>query len=50
MEPVRTALVGCGGMSSAHVSGLEELALADRRPLDIVAVCDPDTGRARQRA
>ena len=37
-------------MSSAHVSGLEELRRADLRPLDIVAVCDPDTDRARQRA
>ena len=50
MEPVRTALVGCGGMSSAHVGGLEELRRAHRRPLDIVAVCDPDTDRARERA
>ena len=50
MEPVRTALIGCGGMASAHVHGLAKLGQAGRHPLQYTAVCDPDETRAHERA
>jgi predicted dehydrogenase len=39
-EPVRLAIVGCGGMGRRHLAGLAELATADPRCIDLVAVCD----------
>lgn len=40
MEPVRLAIVGCGGMGRRHLAGLAELARAGERCADLVAVCD----------
>ena len=40
MEPVRLAIVGCGGMGRRHLAGLAELAGAGHRTVDLVAVCD----------
>lgn len=40
MEPVRLAIVGCGGMGRRHLAALGELARAGERSVDLVAVCD----------
>jgi predicted dehydrogenase len=48
---VKTALVGCGGIAGAHVRGLADLA--ERQVaggIEVVAVCDIDEDRARERA
>lgn len=45
MEPVRLALVGCGGISHMHARG----ALAQPGAAKFVAVCDADTRRAEER-
>jgi predicted dehydrogenase len=39
-EPVRLAIVGCGGMGRRHLAGLAELTKADPRSTELVAVCD----------
>jgi predicted dehydrogenase len=39
-EPVRLAIVGCGGMGRRHLAGLAELARTEHNNLDLVAVCD----------
>ena len=38
-DPVRLAIVGCGGMGRRHLAGLAELARGER-VVDLVAVCD----------
>ncbi|MFL5761917.1 MAG: Gfo/Idh/MocA family protein [Thermomicrobiales bacterium] len=40
MEPVRLAIVGCGGMGRRHLAGLAELASAGEHFVNLVAVCD----------
>lgn len=40
-EPLRLAIVGCGGMGRRHLAGLAELRRAGRRDVELVAVCDP---------
>ncbi|NKB66807.1 MAG: hypothetical protein GKR89_07095 [Candidatus Latescibacteria bacterium] len=50
MQPVRMALVGCGGIAGAHVKALEELWQVGVRLFDVVAVCDVVEERARERA
>ncbi|MEW6756025.1 MAG: Gfo/Idh/MocA family oxidoreductase [Candidatus Latescibacterota bacterium] len=50
MEPVRLAVVGCGGIAGAHVRALCALWEKGQRPLEVVAACDVDEGRARQLA
>ena len=40
MEPVRLAIVGCGGMGRRHLAGLGELKRAGDRSIELVAVCD----------
>lgn len=45
-DPVRLAILGCGGMAGAHLKGLEALWKAERRSFEIVATCDLDRARA----
>ncbi|CAN5531597.1 Gfo/Idh/MocA family oxidoreductase [soil metagenome] len=40
LEPVKLALVGCGGMGRRHLAGIGELARAGEKLIDLVAVCD----------
>jgi predicted dehydrogenase len=40
VEPVRLAIVGCGGMGRRHLAGLAELARTDHNNVALVAVCD----------
>ena len=40
VEPVRLAIVGCGGMGRRHLAGLGELAQIGDRHVELVAVCD----------
>ena len=40
MEPVRLAIVGCGGMGRRHLAGLAELQRAGERSIGLVAACD----------
>lgn len=49
-EPVRLALVGCGGMGRRHLAGLAELARTDHNNVDLVAVCDLNTQNAEDLA
>jgi predicted dehydrogenase len=39
-EPVRLAIVGCGGMGRRHLAGLAELIRVDPQSIELVAVCD----------
>ena len=48
MEPVRLAIVGCGGMGRRHLAGLAELARAGARTVDLVAVCDLNEQNAQR--
>lgn len=50
MERVSLALLGCGGMSGAHVRGLEALWKNNVRHIQVVACCDVVEERAQQRA
>jgi predicted dehydrogenase len=45
-EPVRLAIVGCGGMGRRHLAGLAELARCGERAVELVAVCDLNEGNA----
>jgi predicted dehydrogenase len=49
-EPVRLAIVGCGGMGRRHLAGLAELATADPHSIELVAVCDLNEQNARDLA
>jgi predicted dehydrogenase len=49
-EPVRLAIVGCGGMGRRHLAGLAELTQADPRSTELVAVCDLNEQNARDLA
>lgn len=46
-DPVRLAILGCGGMAGAHAKGLEALWNAERRAFQVVAACDVDRDRAQ---
>ncbi len=39
-DPVRLAIVGCGGMGRRHLAGLAELARVKQQTTELVAVCD----------
>ena len=39
-DPIRLAVVGCGGMGRRHLAGLPELVCCGARAVDLVAVCD----------
>jgi predicted dehydrogenase len=49
-DPVRLAMVGCGGMAGAHRKGLEALWAADRREFEVVAAVDVEVSRAEAMA
>jgi predicted dehydrogenase len=49
-EPIRLALVGCGGISQAHVAGYDDLHRKGCREFLVTACCDVIEGSARQRA
>src|SRR5215203_3053692 len=50
VEPVRLAIVGCGGMGRRHLAGLAELARTDHNNVELAAVCDLDLGKAESLA
>jgi predicted dehydrogenase len=45
-EPVRVALIGCGGIAASHIRGYQALPELAR----VVGVCDTNPERAQQRA
>ncbi len=49
-EPLRLAIVGCGGMGRRHLAGLAELARSSARSVRLVAVCDPRPDNANNLA
>ncbi len=49
-DKIRMAMLGCGGMSGAHIGGLRNLWNKDIKIFDIVATCDIVEERAAQRA
>ncbi len=50
MEPIRLAIVGCGGMGRRRLAGLAELARCGERAVDLVAVCDLNERNAQDLA
>ena len=50
MEPIKIALIGCGGMSGAHMNAFRTLWNKDLKLFDIVATCDVVEERAQERA
>ncbi len=46
-QPVRLALIGCGGMGRRHVAGLAELGQTPYMNVDLVAVCDRNLDNAK---
>ena len=49
-DRIKMGLIGCGGMSGAHMRGYQELWLKGIKTFDIVAACDIDLSRAEERA
>src|SRR5215472_5344726 len=49
-EPVRLAIVGCGGMGRRHLAGLAELSRTSHMNMNLVAVCDPNRRNAEDLA
>ena len=45
MEPIRLAIVGCGGMGRRHLAGLAETARCGVHSVDLVAAVDGATAR-----
>jgi predicted dehydrogenase len=50
VEPVRLAIVGCGGMGRRHLAGLAELARTEHDAVDLIAVCDRNERNAHDLA
>ncbi len=50
VEPLRTAIVGCGGMGRRHLAGLGELKSNALDVIDLVAVCDLNSQNAEDLA
>ncbi|HID55826.1 TPA: Gfo/Idh/MocA family oxidoreductase, partial [Candidatus Poribacteria bacterium] len=50
MEPIKIALIGCGGMSGAHMNAFRALWNKELKLFDIVATCDVVEERAQERA
>jgi predicted dehydrogenase len=50
VDPVRLAIVGCGGMGRRHLAGLAELARTGQSNVELVAVCDINTSNAESLA
>ncbi len=46
VDPLRLAIVGCGGMGRRHLAGLAELDRRIGRVIDLAAVCDSNEQRA----
>ena len=49
-DPVRLAIIGCGGMGRRHLAGLAELSRSPHMNLELVAVCDLNTQNAEDLA
>src|SRR5260370_34836408 len=49
-DPVRLAIIGCGGMGRRHLAGLAELSHTPHMNLNLVAVCDPNRQNAEDLA
>lgn len=49
-DRIKMGLIGCGGMSGAHMQGYQELWSKGIKTFDIVAACDIDANRAEERA
>ena len=49
-DPVRLAIIGCGGMGRRHLAGLAELSRSPHMNLNLLAVCDPNTQNAEDLA
>lgn len=49
-DPVRLAIVGCGGMGRRHLAGLAELSHTPHMNVSLVAVCDLNTQNAEDLA
>lgn len=49
-ERVRIGLVGCGGMSGAHMNAYKALWEKNVRQFEIIAACDIEESRAKKRA
>src|SRR6266700_2525592 len=45
-DPVRLAIVGCGGMGRRHLAGLAELARTTHNNVDLIAVGDINSNNA----
>ena len=50
MKRIKTALIGCGGMSGAHVMGYRELSYRNLKIFSIESVCDVNEEKAKTRA
>ncbi len=50
MDRLRVAIVGCGGISGAHVEGLRQLHGAGLKDVEVVATCDLLESAAQRRA
>jgi predicted dehydrogenase len=49
-DPVRLAIIGCGGMGRRHLAGLAELSRTSFMNCNLVAVCDPNQQNAEDLA
>ena len=49
-DRLKMGLIGCGGMSGAHMRGYQDLWSKGLKSFDIVAACDIDASRAEERA
>ncbi|MBV9895536.1 MAG: Gfo/Idh/MocA family oxidoreductase [Chloroflexi bacterium] len=49
-DPVRLAIIGCGGMGRRHLLGLAELSHSPHMNCTLVAVCDPNRQNAEDLA
>jgi predicted dehydrogenase len=49
-DPVRLAIIGCGGMGRRHLAGLAELSRTPHMNCNLVAVCDPNQQNAEDLA
>jgi predicted dehydrogenase len=49
-DPVRLAIIGCGGMGRRHLAGLAELSRTSFMNCSLLAVCDPNQRNAEDLA
>src|SRR5437588_2946202 len=49
-DPVRLAIIWCGGMRRCHLAGLAELVHTSHMNCSLVAVCDPNQRNAEDLA